>query len=59
MANGEVNYDKPEAEEGQYPPGTRATYTCDEGFIEKDHTTYAFCYTWGSWGSIRFTCIGM
>ena len=50
VANGIVNYNKPAVEDGQYPSSTRATLTCNEGYVEGNPGASRICTTSGVWG---------
>ena len=58
LDNMRINYDKDPIRDGQYPVGTRARYTCDDGLLKKDNA-YGFCLPSGSWNQTQFTCIGI
>ena len=49
VANGIVNYNKPAVEDGQYPSSTRATLTCNEGYVEDQQNAFRFCRQTGDW----------
>ena len=58
VTNGIVNYNRPAVEDGEYPSSTRATLTCNEGYVEEKQRAVRICLSNGNWWTgYRMACI--
>ena len=54
LQNGEIEYD-PLQENGEYPTGTVAFFTCEEGYM-RSGSVFGTCQDSGTWDSELPTC---